>query len=280
MNQVDLEKRIVARLVQAGQSMSSAALQRDLRDVDARLLSDAIRSLMESRKITLQQGDNNERLLSLTNSLTENLALVLDIVRSSGVEGVDQTTICSCAKLAKSEVTKALNQLLGQQRIKDIRCFTNKAKKLYMLFELEPSSNVTGGTFYTDARDIDAGFIDAVRAKVTQFIGQKAAASVSQIKVFLDAEVHTKHLSLHDVEVIVGSLELDGMIERIANTSEFELSAACSVTRHGALSSPSAMLTHYPCVGCPLLERCGSTGVGSVNPISCTYLTNWLHAVF
>ena len=124
MTQIELEKRIITRLVQAGQSMSSVALQRDLRDVDARLLSDAIRSLMESRKISLNQGENGERFLSLTNSLAENLALVLDIVRSYGVEGVDQTTICSCAKLAKTEVTKALNQLLGQQRIKDIRCFT------------------------------------------------------------------------------------------------------------------------------------------------------------
>jgi hypothetical protein len=277
MNQADLEKRIVARLVQAGQSMSSTALQRDLRDVDARLLSDAIRSLMESRKISLQQGENNERLLSLTNSLAENLALILDIVRSSGVEGVDQTTICSCAKLAKSEVTKALNQLIGQQRIKDIRCFTNKAKKLYMLYELEPSANVTGGTFYTDTRDIDSSFIDAVRAKVTHYIQQKAAASIAQIKLFLDAEVQTKRLSLHDVEVIVGSLELDGIIEQIPNTSEYELSASRSVARHGSLASPGAMLTNYPCVGCPYLERCGSAGVGAVNPVSCTYLTNWLH---
>ena len=284
MTQIELEKRIITRLVQAGQSMSSVALQRDLRDVDARLLSDAIRSLMESRKISLNQGENGERFLSLTNSLAENLALVLDIVRSYGVEGVDQTTICSCAKLAKTEVTKALNQLLGQQRIKDIRCFTNKAKKLYMLYELEPSANVTGGTFYTDSRDIDSAFIDAVRGKVVQYIGQKAAASCNQIKQFLDSEIQTKRLSQRDLDVVLGSLELDGIIERINSSAldsgdiQFELAVSRNVARHGALTNPAALLTHYPCVGCPNLERCGSAGVGSVNPVSCTYLTEWLHS--
>jgi DNA-directed RNA polymerase III subunit RPC6 len=193
---------------------------------------------------------------------------------------VDQATICSCAKLTKSEVTKALNQLVGQQRIKDIRCFTNKAKKLYMLYELEPSANVTGGTFYTEARDIDSAFIDAVRGRVTQYIQQKAAASVSQIKSFLDADAQMKRLSMHDVEVIVGSLELDGVIERISGTSEFELSVSRSVTRHGLGNSPGALLTHFPCVGCPYLERCGAAGVGPVNPISCTYLTTWLQGNF
>lgn len=277
-----VEKRIISKLTQAGQGISVKELQRDFRDVDSKLLSDILRTLMETRKVTIQQLENSsERFITLVNNLAEGLALVFEIIRASGCEGIDQTAICTKAKLSKSEVVKALNQLTAQQRIKDIRCFTNKAKKLYMLFELEPSEAVTGGTFYNEMRDIDVPFVDSLRSRIVSFVASRKVVSSSQITQLLttDLTMAGKRLSSREVQTLVNTLEMDGVIECISNTSrdqQYQLAFGKSVTRFSVPETFSSVVGQFPCVGCPQLDQCSAHGVGAVSPVHCTYLSDWL----
>lgn len=270
-----VEKRVLARLSHSGQALKD--LQRDFHDVDAKTLGETVRGLMESRRVAIHTVEG-ERYISAVNHLAEGLAVVYDLIRSSGCEGVDQTTICSRAKLPKTEVTKALNQLLAQQRIKDIRCFTNKAKKLYILYELEPSEAVTGGTFYNDARDIDVGFVDNMRSKIVGFIGSKKVVSVAQVEKFLEMQQLGKAVSAREVRQVVATLEMDGIVDIVCQESSdlLQLSSGKNVTRFAVPLTTSGSVSQLPCVGCPNLHRCEAHGVGAINPATCTYLDDWL----
>lgn len=49
----------------------------------------------------------------------------------------------------------------------------NKNRKVYMLFELTPSREVTGGAWYTE-QDYDAEFVDVVKHQCLQYILKQA----------------------------------------------------------------------------------------------------------
>jgi hypothetical protein len=49
----------------------------------------------------------------------------------------------------------------------------NKNRKVYMLFELDPSREVTGGAWYTE-QDYDAEFVDVVKQQCLHFILKQA----------------------------------------------------------------------------------------------------------
>ncbi|CAI5941523.1 unnamed protein product [Closterium sp. NIES-64] len=64
--------------------------------------------------------------------------------------------------LQQPQITKIIKTLEGRKLIKAVKSVNNKSRKLYMLYELEPSREVTGGAWYTDA-EFDAEFISALR---------------------------------------------------------------------------------------------------------------------
>lgn len=274
-----VERRILSKISQVGESATMKDIQRDLRDVEPKILVEAMRSLVASRKVSISQVDG-ERVISMANNLAEGLAVVFDLIRSSGCEGIDQVTICAKAKLPKTEVTKALTQLQNQQRIKDIRCFSNKAKKLYMLAELEPSEAVTGGAFYNEQRDIDVPFVDDLRGRIVAFVTSMTSASMSQIAQMIQLNMTGKTLNGKELSQLLATLEMDGVLECISqgprSSHIFRLGRGGSVTRHSAPTAIGSMTAQFPCVGCPMLDRCASHGVGVVNPASCVYLDDWL----
>jgi DNA-directed RNA polymerase III subunit RPC6 len=49
--------------------------------------------------------------------------------------------------LAQPQVTKMLKALEGKSLIKSVKNVNNPSRKLYMLFELEPSREITGGAW-------------------------------------------------------------------------------------------------------------------------------------
>lgn len=239
-------------------------------------VTDAIRGLLSASKIQMKRTDaDGEYIVTLKKSLMpENFAIVLDVVRSAGAAGIDAATLAAKTKLVKSEVVKALNQLTQQGYVKDTRCFTNKAKKLYILSDIEPSTQVTGGTFYTEERDIDVALVDQARAKIVHLVKAKESLSTLQIKQELDSAGLSKRLSVREVDAINRTLELDGVLDRVGKGEFDELNSR--QYKMGTLSSDINWVQHIPCISCPQVLRCNANGAGAVAPQNCTYLSDWL----
>ncbi|ORC90197.1 uncharacterized protein TM35_000092470 [Trypanosoma theileri] len=181
------QQRILASLSLSGEeAVPFASLQRDLA-LDQRLAADALRGLMETGKVVLRRSTNangsNSVYVALANSMPEGPSLVLDAIRASGNSGIDQPTLCSKIRLPKTEIIKALQMLVAQKRIKERRCLSNRAKRIYLLFEFEPSDEVTGGSFYGggDSREMDVWFVDEMRRRAVALVAQLHSVSLEQI---------------------------------------------------------------------------------------------------
>lgn len=53
-----------------------------------------------------------------------------------------------------------------------LRFYQTPHKKVYMLYELEPSTELTGGAWYTD-NEMDMGFIESLSTQVYKYIVTK-----------------------------------------------------------------------------------------------------------
>ena len=53
-------------------------------------------------------------------------------------------------KLQQPQVNKALKNLEARDLIKGVKCVSNQEMKVYMLAELKPSKEITGGAWCTD----------------------------------------------------------------------------------------------------------------------------------
>ena len=265
---------------------------------------------------------------STSGGLSEGSALVMDVVRSAGAEGVDATVIGTKTKLMRQEVAKSIKTLIEKRLIEETRSFSNKARRVYIVAGLAPATSVTGGVFYNTAdggrnRDIDTLFVDSARASILEFVERNVVASTVHMKVMLDNKSLPKPLSQKEVDTLARTLELDGLLVQVSPLSIKDcLSAAGqsaelggmkqepswsseagfqngnggfdgsgsflsggttyrrayggSVLALSTLGRMTTLATQFPCAGCPLIDVCSSTGLGPVNPITCTYLNDWL----
>lgn len=183
----DMQQRILTRLSTAGQeAVPFDLIQREIA-ADPKLIAAALRGLLEGRQVTLRRGSagDTQTYLSLAHDLTESVSVVLDAIRASGTTGVDQVQLASKLRLAKTEVLKALHSLMAQKLIQERRSFTNRAKRIYLLYNLEPSAQVTGGTFYC-GEELDVAYVDELRRRIVAFVSLKLSVSLDQIVRYLE----------------------------------------------------------------------------------------------
>eukprot|EP00796_Vickermania_ingenoplastis_P000760 gene760-403_t len=143
-----------------------------------------IRDLLEKNRIVVSRTGAGLVVSLSTQGLSDNFAAVLEEVQRSGTSGIDQASLSAKLRLPKTEVAKALHSLAAQRYIQERRSFTNRAKKVYLLFNLEPSVSVTGGAFYC-GEELDVGFVDNIRHLLVSFVYQKRSVAMQEIQDFI-----------------------------------------------------------------------------------------------
>jgi hypothetical protein len=238
-------EREILLLVERSGSQGLAGRSQQMRDLQTKFgpreVLAAQRALLGAKRVQLVRvNDGGEYKLTVPQvALTDGSHHVLAAIRAAGNSGVDAVTLCSRTKLPRAEVLKALQTLLQAKSIKETRGFANRAKKLFILAELEPSTEVTGGTFYTEERVLDDEFILGAKREIMQFVrsaivsgagGAGAAASsaassssavvrrarVDQIQAWLAQKFPKRLMSVRDVGILCRTLELDGLLQRVS----------------------------------------------------------------
>ncbi|KAI8920789.1 hypothetical protein PhCBS80983_g00444 [Powellomyces hirtus] len=122
--------------------------------------------------------------------------------------------------------------------IKWVKPVKTPHKKVYMLFELEPSTELTGGAWYTD-NEMDMDFIEQLSTQVYKYIVMKsfpaknkdaifppshsAYPSASDIHKFISKSgLTTVPLSVADVQALLDRLYYDGKVTRIQKSGHHE----------------------------------------------------------
>lgn len=160
---------MITLLSQSEEPLSQKVL-RDHMQLSAEQFGSLLRELLEQNRIVLSRTPTGGLVVALSSKgLSESFARVLDEVRRFGTAGVDQATLASMLRMPKAEISKALHSLVSQHYIQERRSFTNRAKKIYLLYNLEPSIQVTGGVFYC-GEEVDINFVDTLRCLLVTFV--------------------------------------------------------------------------------------------------------------
>lgn len=193
------------------------------------LLVQVINELSKSSKLQMSKsGAGNELYYTLVADevaqkyigLDVSAKLVLQCIEKSGNSGIWTKDIRMQTNIQQQALNKVFKQLEQRCLIKPVKSVTAKAKKLYMLYELTPSKEITGGVWYSGL-EFDHEFISELRTFVMHCVrrlNSGQGVTLSEMKRKMEqAKVSRVELSLEEVKQLVQTLVYDNYVEeRIA----------------------------------------------------------------
>jgi len=120
---------------------------------------------------------------------------------------------CTPRKLTRPRTPQALE---NRRLIKPVKSVNAKAKKLYMLYNLTPAKELTGGPWYTEL-EFDHEFISELRTFLMHCVRRLnggRGVTLSELKEkMVQANVSRVQLSLEEVQQLMQTLAYDHIIE-------------------------------------------------------------------
>ncbi|CCK73486.1 DNA-directed RNA polymerase III subunit C34 NDAI_0G05030 [Naumovozyma dairenensis CBS 421] len=126
-----------------------------------------IKLIKQNNELKFQAVDYNEA--NKKSSMSSEEALVYSYIEASGREGIWSKTIKARTNLHQHVVLKCLKSLESQRYVKSVKSVKFPTRKIYMLYNLQPSIEVTGGPWFTEG-ELDVEFINSLLTIVWRFI--------------------------------------------------------------------------------------------------------------
>lgn len=276
------------------EGVSQETLSRRISDVSTHQLAEAINLLLKQHKVEVYQSANEglvykylvQEQAAKFKGLSSDELLVYQIIQSAQNMGIWTRDLKLRSNLQQPQVVKVLKVLESRKLIKAIKSVTNKNRKVYMIYELEPSREVTGGAWYTE-NEFDHEFIKVLRNASLKFVLQKRTATLGEIREYIKGIGISKiELREEDIKSILNILVYDGKLDekqvelKDKNALDTIVMGGKTTMYIPAVSKPvsSIALTDIPCGRCPVAKDCKDGGI--INPKSCVYLDEWLANAF
>ena len=263
----------------------------------------AINRLLSQRKLQIfKDGDalvykevKQDEAVKFKGLSSEDL-LVYQIIQQSGNTGIWTKELKQKSNLPQTQIGKIFKSLEARKLIKAVKHVAQQNRKVYMLYELEPSREITGGAWYTE-HEYDAEFIHVLREQCVKFILARGKVTLEDVCDFVK-QTKLSHVELGQEEVlqIVNTLVYDGKVdaheeleldkERDPDDPAAEhggdddddldyMENVIVVYRPASLPIPeSSAFTAVPCGVCPVFQECAPGGL--VSPETCQYMKDWL----
>jgi hypothetical protein len=105
-------------------------------------------------------------------------------IRSCHAISIDRGIWTRDIKIATSipqhTLTKTLKVLENRNLVKSVRSVLSKSKKLYMITEMEPAKEITGGPWYSD-QEFDHDFVHELSRFIVQLVSTRGMIGVKEI---------------------------------------------------------------------------------------------------
>eukprot|EP00667_Euglena_gracilis_P017642 EG_transcript_18611 len=276
-----LQQRILQMCQALPEGVSLEHMKRELKGAAQPDISAAITALHRGQRIVIAR-DGNTSVIKATSqatqkldSLGENERLVYDLLEEAGNKGMYLRDIGLRTKLPAAAVRKSISILCSRNVVKELKGVASKTQKLFMLYDLEPSVQVTGGTWYTEAGEYDIGFIKILQHQCYKRIREKRYCSTKSLVDWVaSSEISNVPLYEQDVQEILNTLLYDGLIE------EVEDMAGGADVLYKATDTPAALLdtplTSTPCGTCPVFDQCTCSTASAISPYTCPYMKDWM----
>ena len=226
--------------------------------------------------------------------------MIFSYIESAGREGIWARICRGRSNLHATVFNRCLKSLESKSLIKQFVSAKNSSRKMYILANLQPSEDVTGGPFFTDGK-LDEEFVHQLGVWIEKYIiskswrhhssrdgdGKKSKSrkslpmppgyagypTVPEITRAMNDSKLTSGVVMKEAEIrhLVDILLWDGHVIEVMNGRGFK-SVRTLLRDEDDLTTNG--LTEAPCGDCPVFDLCEEGG--PVNARSCAYFTDWL----
>ncbi|SCU90916.1 LAME_0E10506g1_1 [Lachancea meyersii CBS 8951] len=224
-------------------------------------------------------------------AMTADEALVYSYIEASGREGIWTKTIKARTNLHTHVVLKCLKSLESQRYVKSVKSVKFPTRKIYMLYNLQPSIEVTGGPWFTDS-ELDVEFINSLLTIVWRFVAERTypngfnnftggkevlyashvnnyASTDDILEFIISAKVANVELSTADIRSLCQVLVYDDKLEKISfDCYRISLISILEMTQPEGQSAKDAEETFS-------LFKCRNAIAPSSNDNEAIYLDEW-----
>lgn len=203
---------------------------------------------------------------------------IYKLVKDSLDKGISKREVITKSELPTAVVTKSLGFLEKKKIIKHFTSFSKKSLKLFILYDVQPSREKTGGSLFSDGR-LDVELVNVLRERIFEFVvrefKQKHLVDVDVTRSYINSTgIFTEELDNECILSIINLLVYDGALEETANPKP--LSGSAVLYKPASYVLPVDTFTLTPCSRCPVAAAC-APGAPTC-PADCKYLDAWLDA--
>ncbi len=201
-----------------------------------------INKLTREARLIMSTADNeliyklvSEETASKFAGLDVSARMVYQIIEESGNKGIWTRDIRNKSKIQQQALNKIFKNLETRKLIKPVKAVNAKSKKCYMLYDLQPSKEITGGPWYTEM-EFDYGFINELRLFIMHCVrrlnGGKGITLREIAEKMKIANISRVALTLQEVQQLMQTLAFDYMIEQsgVNQSGEAQFIASKRVT--------------------------------------------------
>lgn len=222
--------------------------------------------------------------------------IVYMCIKGADNRGIWTKDLKTRTNLHQTVLNKVLKSLeVTKKLIKSVRNVKNPTRKVYMLIGLDPSTEITGGPWFSES-ELDVEFINELCRVCLRFIASKSFSSkpghlravgfssyptLSDVHEFIvSSGITSTDLGVEDVRMLLNRLVFDGEIERIVGVQghavddDDEDDGDIFVYRAIKNDTLSSSLASIPCGSCPVADLCSERA--PISPANCEYYKQWL----
>ncbi|KAJ4760499.1 DNA-directed RNA polymerase III subunit RPC6 [Rhynchospora pubera] len=207
---------------------------------------------------------------------------ILELIRSRANRGIWSADIKRETNIPQTIVQEQIKMLLSNKLIKEVTDIRYKSRKVYMAAELEPSDEISGGTWFSGG-SLNKEVINDVRKRCKQQIMMLKAATSDMIYKGMKKSDRNIMYTMQQIADILQSLVIDKEVEEIKSTGKGDFAnvpagKVCYRTVQSSSRTQVGALASIPCGVCSRLRDC--TPDGEISPRNCEYYKQWLGAEY
>lgn len=199
--------------------ISNSALKSHFLDDEYIQLVSVINELTASNRLVMSRSAKElhytlveDQVAVQFNGLDTAARMVYQVIERSANMGCWTKDIRLQTNIQQNSLTKILKTLESRRLIKQVKSVTAKSKKLYMLFDLQPAKELTGGVWYSNL-EFDHEFISRLRSFLVQTCRQRSHSLLELHLALEQKKVSNVELSVDDVQQLVQTLVFDYSLE-------------------------------------------------------------------
>ncbi|KAM0748838.1 hypothetical protein T439DRAFT_343497 [Meredithblackwellia eburnea MCA 4105] len=203
-------------------------------------VTDAINSLLRKNLMTMLKTGKGEVLfrflakdeVKATGMMDSEEKMVYDLIKEADNKGIWTKNITTRTGLQRTIIAKCLKTLEGKKMIKAVKSVKTPTRKIYMLANVTPSVEITGGPWFTD-NELDVEYVDLLKKCTMKLLQEKSIPdkkgihvypvsatpflpTVQDVKEFITTfKISSVELMDEHVEALLDLMIYDGTVEKI-----------------------------------------------------------------